>query len=486
MVTPSIYNGKVDTLNTARTKSNPMIMVSLIVALLLLIAAIVYSSSKPATGPKVIHLSSGEWAPYSGESLPQKGIASVIVTSVFEQMGYRVDLQFMPWSIAQSKAELSQQDSQIRGTYPYIKTAERENHFYFSEPIIDVPNGIFFHLKHTPQAANISEPSELQNYAVITLAGYEYTPRLGQYIPNNTCNFKDTLQGFEILDANQNWILISEKKLTQRQLVEVASSAEAKRLKLTERVLQVKQVNPFHYNQIDPQHSQPLYAYQSSEQQFHSGSELIKNSNLIVTPDVASKTAIKSNQPTVCQMPINTALIWLAYTSKPKVFIESQQVGETLLTQSMPTLSAKIGFAKYVDYVPHSVMFSKNNPNNLSLRNQFNQVLDNLKSNPQAYDSLLTQVANEIDMADSVKLVSTGGSALVEGQRYDPQSNRCSPTEVFTFPKGSKALVRQWPEIFLNNARILTQQKVIASVLNGPLASKTTLYCFEPTAVQLQ
>ncbi|MEP4891822.1 MAG: transporter substrate-binding domain-containing protein [Aliiglaciecola sp.] len=470
-------------MDTARSKSNPMIMVSLIIALLLLIAAIVYSSSQPATGPKVIHLSSGEWTPYSGETLPQNGIASVVVKSVFEQMGYRVDLQFMPWELAYTKAQSSQQDSQIRGTYPYIKTPERENQFYFSDPIIDVPNGIFFHLKHNPSAATIANPSDLQKYAVITLAGYEYTPKLRQFIPNNTCHFKDTLQGFEMLDGNREWVLVSAKKLTQGQLNEVANSAEARRLKISQRVLQIDYTDPLILNHLD---TQPFYVYQSTKSTIGNVEELIENSHLIVTPDIEMHTPINSSGRNECKMPMSEALIWLAYTSKPKVFIESKQVGESVLTQSMPTLSAKIGFAKYIDYVPHSVMFSKNNPNNLSLRNQFNQVLNNLKSNPHAFKSLLTQAANEIDMADSVRLVSTGGKQLVQGQRYDQQLVRCMPNEVFTFPKGTKALVRQWPELFLNNLEIINQQKVIANVLNGPLASKTNLYCFEPTAVQLQ
>ncbi|MDO6693397.1 transporter substrate-binding domain-containing protein [Aliiglaciecola sp. 3_MG-2023] len=470
-------------METTRTKYNPMIMVSLIGALLLLIAAIVYLSTQPSSGPKVIHLSSGEWAPYSGETLPQKGIASVVVKTVFEQMGYSVDLQFMPWELAYSKAQLAQQNSQIRGTYPYIKTPERENQFYFSDPIIDVPNGIFFHLQHNPSAATISHPSDLQKYAVITLAGYEYTPRLRQYMPKNTCQLKDTQQGFEMLDGNQQWLLLSAKKITQGQWNEVAKSPEAIRLKLSQRLLQIAPKAPLTYRHLE---DQTFYVYQFGDSPIDNVNELIQNSNLIVTSDNVLNTQIKSAGSSACKLSISEALVWLAYSSKPKVLIESQTVGESVLTQSMPTLSAKIGFADYIDYVPHSVLFTKNNPNNLALKNQFNDVLNNLKSNPQAFTSLLTQVTNEIDMADSVRLVATGSKQLVLGQRYDRQLVRCLPNEVYTFPKGTKALVRQWPELFLNNVQIFAQQKVIANVLNGPLASKTNLYCFEPTAVQLQ
>ncbi|GAC14204.1 hypothetical protein GLIP_1570 [Aliiglaciecola lipolytica E3] len=465
-----------------------MIMVSLIVALMLLIAAIIYSGSKPASGPKVILLSSGEWAPYSGEGLPQQGIASVIVRSVIEQMGYQLEIQFMPWSIAQSKAESSQQDSQISGTFPYIRTEQRENQFYFSDPIIDVPNGIFYHRQYSPLAATISKPSDLQNYAVITLAGYEYTEKLRQYIPQKSCNFKDTLQGFEILDSDQQWVLISTKKLTKKVVEEIRNSAETKRLNLGDSLLQIRQIAHSTLPTIFQNEANNLFAYKVSNQAKSQTFDILQAQNVtfIVTPEINGDSVFIKKNNTDCQLSFIDGLRWLAYMSKPKILIESMQVGETLLTKTKPELSAKVGFANYIDYVPHSVMFSKNNPNNLSLKNQFNEVLKRLKSNPQAYNSLLNQATNEIDLADSVILTASSQHALVKGQLYDPQQLKCLQTEMFTFPKGSKALVRQWPDIFLDSANEAKNKMVVASVLNGPLASKITMYCFEPTSVQLQ
>ena len=45
---------------------------------------------------KPLLLLPGEWAPYSVEGLPEKGVASAVVTAVFQQMGYQPQFLFLP------------------------------------------------------------------------------------------------------------------------------------------------------------------------------------------------------------------------------------------------------------------------------------------------------------------------------------------------------------------------------------------------------
>lgn len=89
-------------------------------------------------------LTSGEWSPYTGKDLPEQGIASAIVRSILENMGMPARIQFLPWQQSLQLAGQAESDDDIRGSFPYSRTPEREKDFYYSLPILSVPHGIYF------------------------------------------------------------------------------------------------------------------------------------------------------------------------------------------------------------------------------------------------------------------------------------------------------------------------------------------------------
>jgi len=86
-----------------------------------------------------LHLVTGEFEPFSGEALPNKGLASEVAVLAFERAGYRVDLAFLPWPRGYNETLALT----YFGTFPYSKNPDREKDFLYSEPLYTY-NGAFF------------------------------------------------------------------------------------------------------------------------------------------------------------------------------------------------------------------------------------------------------------------------------------------------------------------------------------------------------
>jgi len=90
----------------------------------------------------IVRLANGEWPPYCSEELEHYGIGSRILTEAFALEGIEVEYGFFPWIRAYELAKTGEWD----GSVPWLKTPEREIHFYYSDPIINC-DFVFWHLK---------------------------------------------------------------------------------------------------------------------------------------------------------------------------------------------------------------------------------------------------------------------------------------------------------------------------------------------------
>jgi len=77
--------------------------------------------------------------PYSDERLTGGGLATIIVTTVLEEMGQDPQVVFMGWEEGYAAA----QAGQYVGTFPYIYTEDRHELFYYSDPIFAVRPYVF-------------------------------------------------------------------------------------------------------------------------------------------------------------------------------------------------------------------------------------------------------------------------------------------------------------------------------------------------------
>ena len=91
-----------------------------------------------------VHITNGEWPPFLSENLVHYGVASRIVTEAFAAEGIRVEYGFFPWK----RAFLLAQKGKWDGSAVWSFTEERNQHFYYSDPVIET-KWVFFYLKTT-------------------------------------------------------------------------------------------------------------------------------------------------------------------------------------------------------------------------------------------------------------------------------------------------------------------------------------------------
>ncbi len=121
-----------------KTKNKIYLMLIFVVFLVLfmLTAVIVHGDSDK------VMLASGEWAPYVSENIEYERGVSRIVRDSFALEGVDVEFVYMPWDQAIEDAK----NGEWHGTLPWLKNEEREEHFYFSNPIAS-ENVVFFYKK---------------------------------------------------------------------------------------------------------------------------------------------------------------------------------------------------------------------------------------------------------------------------------------------------------------------------------------------------
>ena len=186
------------------------LMLSLLIPVLA-VFFIIYGSSNPqlveALKPAIFV--TGEYSPFSGETVDEYGIASAVISEVIKEAGYQAEFKFMPWSLAQEVAYESEMDHDIRGLFPYIKTPEREKDFYFSNPILDVETSIFFNFKNNPELLQLKSAQSLKGYKLLPIEGYRYLPDI-QNIPQTSFSAKDNIDAFSQLLTNSQVQIVAE------------------------------------------------------------------------------------------------------------------------------------------------------------------------------------------------------------------------------------------------------------------------------------
>ncbi len=135
-------------------------------AMLILLLAIF--STTAAGEDKVVHLDSGEYAPYYSQSMPGYGVVSRIVIQAFALEGYRVEINWFPWA----RAYRNVANGLVHGSFTGAKTPEREKLFYYSDPIIR-NEIVFFHLKQFPFTWN--ELEDISDIPIGGTLGYGYS-----------------------------------------------------------------------------------------------------------------------------------------------------------------------------------------------------------------------------------------------------------------------------------------------------------------------
>lgn len=145
-----------------------------------------------------IRLATGEWPPYVSAGLEHHGVATHIVTDAFAAEGIAAEITFLPWKRAYEQAKAGNFD----GTFVWSKESDREEHFYYSDPIFE-DSMVFFHLKHTP--FEWESMDDLEGIRMGCTLGYNYGDSFRaaahdgeltiDWVPKDIQNFRKLLRG---------------------------------------------------------------------------------------------------------------------------------------------------------------------------------------------------------------------------------------------------------------------------------------------------
>ncbi|WP_063339117.1 MULTISPECIES: substrate-binding periplasmic protein [unclassified Marinomonas] len=104
-----------------------------------------------------VKITLGEWPPFITESQQHRGFVTHLIHDVLSEAGYAPAFAFYPWTRAYKTAALGRANA----TAVWMHKAEREQDFYYSEPVLN-EEFVFFHLK----ASNFewSEIADLSQY----------------------------------------------------------------------------------------------------------------------------------------------------------------------------------------------------------------------------------------------------------------------------------------------------------------------------------
>lgn len=113
--------------------------------LALLASLVCLSLSFEISAKEKIRLTTGEWSPYTSAGLDNKGLFAQITIEAFATQDVEVELGFFPWQRVYQLSRSGEWD----GTIAYAKTTEREQYYFYSEPVY-TGQYVLFHLKGHP------------------------------------------------------------------------------------------------------------------------------------------------------------------------------------------------------------------------------------------------------------------------------------------------------------------------------------------------
>ncbi|GDY25357.1 ABC transporter substrate-binding protein [Agarivorans sp. Toyoura001] len=116
-----------------------------------LLAGIAWLVSHSVIAVENINLTSGEWPPYLSAKLSKGGIAAQIVSEAFALNNINTYYGYYPWkrSYEYARRGFGAANAKWHGSLAWVKTSQREQHFWFSDPIVSDKEVLFF-LKSSP------------------------------------------------------------------------------------------------------------------------------------------------------------------------------------------------------------------------------------------------------------------------------------------------------------------------------------------------
>ena len=129
------------------------------------IAAIVLLSAGAVRAERLQLVTGDDYAPFTGQTLPKRGLATEIVQTALREMGHESTVTFRPWKRGYAET-LS---GRYFATFPYGKNETREAEFFYSKPLYIF--GLYFFAR-ADSDVEFKEDKDLQGQKVCMPLGF--------------------------------------------------------------------------------------------------------------------------------------------------------------------------------------------------------------------------------------------------------------------------------------------------------------------------
>jgi polar amino acid transport system substrate-binding protein len=128
-----------------------------------------------------IQLVSGDdYKPYADSKLPEGGMTTELTKKAFAEVKKEVQLSWLPWKRGYDEAKLGN----FAATFPYLKTPDREQDFYYSDVLVKIQDFPF--VKNGAKNLNFAKPDTLAGTTICLPLGWAPTPKLVNLIKNKS------------------------------------------------------------------------------------------------------------------------------------------------------------------------------------------------------------------------------------------------------------------------------------------------------------
>lgn len=154
---------------------------------------------KPTEKRNILKIVTGDdYPPFTDRKLPEDGMITEIVTLIFKEMGYDVDIEFWGWNPGLDATY----EGSFAATFPYGKDPKREKKFYFSKPLYEV-----LRLWYVKNDATIkyTKPEDLNGLSFCKAEGYSLAD-VQELLDKGTIRLqtvKDVQDCFELLQKGE-------------------------------------------------------------------------------------------------------------------------------------------------------------------------------------------------------------------------------------------------------------------------------------------
>jgi len=128
-------------------------------------------------------VTTGEWAPWAGEKIKNKGFVCHILTEIFDRQGYNVEFRFYPWK----RAETALIQGKAHASAFWYHSEERAKKVHYSDPFTE-EKIVFFYRKDNP-IKDWATLSDLKGYKIGVSRGNTYTDEFWDLNKKGVLNF---------------------------------------------------------------------------------------------------------------------------------------------------------------------------------------------------------------------------------------------------------------------------------------------------------